>query len=347
MSTGPVVRNTRIDALRMLCAQCIVLHHFAAYGPLSDAIEAMLPSVSIWLFDYGRLAVQVFLVFSGYMAARTLAPLSTGNTAVLFNAIWKRYRRLILPLLAALALAMVSASLARRWLMDGFVPGPPNLLQGLAHALLLQDALGFDALSVGVWYVAIDFQLYVLLALVLWTGCHIKPLRHLPKLLVAGLMLLSLMVINRAPEWDNWALYFFGAYAMGVLISWAQRSRHTRKIVAGLVLVVVLALVVEFRVRLVVALGAALALLWLTTSAGGKPKRWQRAVSQLGQSSYALFVTHFSVVLLINVLYLQWHLSSVTAAIGMLLAGVLLSNVLGMAFARRVEVPLSGWFERR
>jgi peptidoglycan/LPS O-acetylase OafA/YrhL len=347
MSTGSVARNTRIDALRMLCAQCIVLHHFAAYGPLSDALEIMFPIASAWMFDYGRLAVQVFLVLSGYMAARTLEPVSRGNTVVLFQALWKRYRRLILPLLAALVLAVVSAAMARHWLTDEFVPGPPNLLQGVAHALLLQDALGFDALSVGVWYVAIDFQLYVLLAFVFWTGCHVRPLRHLPKLLVAGLMLLSLFVINREPQWDNWAPYFFGAYAMGVLIAWAQRSRHAREILAGLVAVVAMALIVEFRVRLVIALGAALALLWLTTGAGQLPKALERWVSLLGQSSYALFLTHFSVVLLINVLFLQWHIAAPTAVAGMLLAGMLLSNGLGVVFARYVEAPLSGWFERR
>lgn len=35
-------------------------------------------------------------------------------------------------------------------------------MQLLAHALLLQDLLDYEALSTGVWYVAIDLQLFAL-----------------------------------------------------------------------------------------------------------------------------------------------------------------------------------------
>ena len=41
-------------------------------------------------------------------------------------------------------------------------------MQFLAHALLLHSLLGMDALSAGVWYVAIDFQLFTLFVAVLW-----------------------------------------------------------------------------------------------------------------------------------------------------------------------------------
>jgi hypothetical protein len=41
-------------------------------------------------------------------------------------------------------------------------------MQIIAHIFLLQDILGFDALSAGIWYVAIDFQLFVLLLGILW-----------------------------------------------------------------------------------------------------------------------------------------------------------------------------------
>ena len=36
--------------------------------------------------------------------------------------------------------------------------------------LLLQDIVGVDALSTGVWYVGIDVQLYALLLLLLWVN---------------------------------------------------------------------------------------------------------------------------------------------------------------------------------
>ena len=62
-----------IDTLKAGASQLIVLHHLAAYGPISDALETSAPVLVDWLFDYGRMAVQVFLVIGGYLAARAFS----------------------------------------------------------------------------------------------------------------------------------------------------------------------------------------------------------------------------------------------------------------------------------
>ena len=67
-------RQVHIDALKVIASQLIVLHHFSAYGPLSDALSEASPRVATWLYDYARMAVQVFLVLGGYLAVRSLAP---------------------------------------------------------------------------------------------------------------------------------------------------------------------------------------------------------------------------------------------------------------------------------
>ena len=67
-------RQTPIDALKIIASQLIVLHHFSAYGPLSEAMHEAMPRVAAWLHDYARMAVQVFLVLAGYLAVRVLAP---------------------------------------------------------------------------------------------------------------------------------------------------------------------------------------------------------------------------------------------------------------------------------
>ena len=79
-----------------------------------------------------------------------------------------------------------------------------------------------DALSAGVWYVAIDFQLFALMTLLLWLGR--RP--RWPQALLLGLMLASLFFFNRDEDWDNWALYFFGAYGMGAAAFWAGNARR-------------------------------------------------------------------------------------------------------------------------
>jgi hypothetical protein len=48
------------------------------------------------------------------------------------------------------------------------ISAAPDLGQLLAHVLLLHDLLDQEALSAGVWYVAIDFQLFALAILLLW-----------------------------------------------------------------------------------------------------------------------------------------------------------------------------------
>ena len=75
-----------IDILKVIAAQCIVLHHFSAYGPLSEAASSALPEVFEWLYDNARIAVQVFLVIAGYLAARSFA-LSKQPASSVFSAI--------------------------------------------------------------------------------------------------------------------------------------------------------------------------------------------------------------------------------------------------------------------
>ena len=61
-----------VDGLKTVASQLIVLHHLVAYGPLPVALRSVIPGTVDWLFEYGRMAVQVFLVMGGFLAARTL-----------------------------------------------------------------------------------------------------------------------------------------------------------------------------------------------------------------------------------------------------------------------------------
>ena len=62
-----------VDALKAIASQLIVLHHLSAYGPLSLTMREAFPGTMGWLFEYGRMAVQVFLVIGGFLAARALS----------------------------------------------------------------------------------------------------------------------------------------------------------------------------------------------------------------------------------------------------------------------------------
>ena len=131
--------------------------------------------------------------------------------------------------------------------------------------------MGYDALSTGVWYVAIDFQLFVLalaaLGWVRWLERRWKVnaarARWLAVALVLGLVAASLAVFNRDPALDDTALYFFGAYGLGMLVFWigrATRDSTWRLAALTLALLGAGALAIDWRSRIAVALVAALAI---------------------------------------------------------------------------------------
>lgn len=86
-----------------------MLHHFSAYDTLSDAMLEVSPALSNLLFGYGRMAVQVFLVVAGYLAAGSLARVQPSGHGGWWRVVWQRYVRLIGPLLLGLMAGMAVA----------------------------------------------------------------------------------------------------------------------------------------------------------------------------------------------------------------------------------------------
>jgi peptidoglycan/LPS O-acetylase OafA/YrhL len=342
-------RHTFIDGIKALGAQLIVLHHLTAYGPLAEALHGTAPALAGWLYDYARMAVQFFLVLGGFLAVQHLRPMASGQTP-LRMALVRRYQRLVLPLFAALLLALGAAALARAWLDDPFVPTAPSWGQLLAHALLLQDLLDIEALSAGIWYVAIDFQLFLLLAVLMRLGYRAHPGKQLTVGLILGLTAGSLLVFNRQPGLDPWALYFFGSYGLGATAWWAGRSRHPLAALALLALIGTGALWLEFRERTALALALALLLGGLVWQQRRHPQPehpvpvfLRQALHRGGTMSYALFLIHFPVLLLANALYARLEPAGAVALAATVLGYWLASLTLAWAFERYVETPLARW----
>lgn len=338
-----------IDFLKATGAQLIVLHHLAAYGPMSDIARELAPGLFDWLYGQARLAVQVFLVAGGFLAARSLASRIGRSALSPLGLIWNRYCRLAIPLSAAIALAVACAAFARAVNPQESIPAAPGMLQLIAHLLLLQNLLGFDALSAGIWYVAIDFQLYALMVALIWLPKATGAAGHgrLAMLLVAGLAMASLLHFNRIPAWDDWAVYFFGAYAMGALAFWAAESRHSYRWVALIAAAVAVALLLDFRSRIAVALLAAV-LLGLTLQARQQaPAPAARLLAFLGDISYSVFLVHYPVCLVFNAVFGRLALDEPDLnALGLLLAWGA-SILAGALFHRRIELPATAWLMRQ
>lgn len=326
-----------IDMLKAGASQLIVLHHLAFYGPMSDIAYPLVPAGIDWLYDYARIAVQVFLVVAGFLAARSLAPMGVPREISLARLLSSRYCRLALPLLAAVVISILSSALTRQLLDHESIPAAPGLWQFISHALLLQGITDQESLSAGVWYVAIDFQLFAAFSLMLWLAHRMPNWRSATFGIVGILAIASLFHFNRQSDMDNWWIYFFGAYAMGAFAQWAGTNRRGIWWLILLVAIVGAALTMEFRSRIAVALGTAVLLGfgsrydWLT--------RWPEfsLVNWLSRISYSVFLIHFPVCLLTNaVVFKLAPESAVINLIGMFLAWVL-SLAAGHLFHRHIE----------
>lgn len=334
-------RMPLVDALKAVASQLIVLHHLSVYGPLAAAAREALPGTMGWLYDYARIAVQVFLVVAGFLAMRGLAPEGRATFGNPLPLIWRRYLRLALPYFAALALAIAGAALADVWLDDEAIPARPDLVQLVAHALLLHSLLDVDALSAGVWYIAIDFQLFALAALLLWAG------RGAGAALVLAAGCVSLFWWNRDAGLDNWAIYFIGSYALGAAAWWAGDGRRPAGWIALVAAVGLAALAFDFRTRIAVAL--AVALLLASSRRSGLLERWPDlpAFAFLGRISYSLFLIHFPLVLLANAVFVRFGWVTPAAAVFGILATWTASVAVAAAFHRFVEEPAGRMLSRR
>lgn len=350
MSGSRPPRVALIDVLKALASQLIVLHHLAYYGPMSDVAWPLAPTVWSWLADDARIAVQVFLVVGGFLAARGLAPQGWMRPAALGPALWNRYVRLVFPYGVMLVLATLASGLARQWMTHDSISAAPSWPQWIAHLLLVQGLLDYESLSAGVWYVAIDMQLFALLLLMLSLARNLARGRGMragqacAAAVVGAGVLAALFHFNLDAGWDRWALYFFGSYGLGVAAWWGSNRDASRRWMGFILLVGGLALAYAWRDRLAVAVVVALALTWARRSAWrsaaepvGQVGLWGRALGALGQMSYSLFLVHFPVCLVVNALFVRFVPPTPLAHLGGVLLAWALSLLCAWAFHLHVE----------
>lgn len=350
-----------VDALKALASQAIVIHHLCFYGPMSDIALPLAEGLIRWFADYGRLAVQIFLVVAGFLAARSTAPDGHLRVPRPAELILQRYVRLAAPLPFVILFAVLAAEIARRLMTHDAIPDSASWFQVLGHLLLAHGIMGMDSLSAGIWYVAIDFQLFALFVLLLWLGHGISSQRgerqrHPGAWLTALLMLAALFHFNRQPDYDDWGIYFFASYGLGAFAWWSAHesnmAKHPRLKPMWLVLVMltVVALLIDFRSRLALALVTAIVLRYLGRKGRkGNNGRWGHSwplLFWLAEISYAVFLIHFSVLLLVGALFQRYLPAAPAVHLGGMLCAWLLSIALGHLFHTRIELPVGRWAGR-
>lgn len=333
-------------ALRAFAALLIVWHHFAQYPPLALWAAPWLGEVLGFFERYAR-GTQVFFVIGGYAAALTMAH-RNWRPGIFGSYLLERYCRLGLPYLLTLLLVLPVLALARGWLPDEVLGAPPTLAQFAAHLLFLQDILGYEALSAGLWFVCINLQFSLLYALALTVRDTCGPRWHWLGRLGAWLLALAaLFHFNLDPAWDVWVLFFFPYFFLGILLRHALRGGVGARLGFALyLLVLVVAVGYAWRWRLVIAAVVALALLLAERS--DFARNWPRApwLLRLGEWSFSLFLLHFPVLLLVSTLWAVAGWSSPWAASLGLLVAFVASLGAAALFYRWVELPAAALARR-
>jgi len=219
--SSPTGRLLWLDLIRAAAAQMIVLHHLAFYGPIAARLGAEVPALVDWFADYARIAVQVFLVISGFLVAQGGLMRAQWSLTVAISTVSRRFLRLFAPFMVAVICACLASVPARQWVGEADWVSPwPDVTALLAHLTGTFDYLGIEALTVGAWYVSIDLQLHLLVIASLWL-CHrfARSPAQASRLwwcAVLGFAALSVLWINRDSRWDITPFYFFGAFALGL-----------------------------------------------------------------------------------------------------------------------------------
>ena len=339
-------RSFAVDGVRILAAQVIVLHHFASYGYLPQLIKELIPDLVDFFYVYGRMAVQVFLVISGFLAANSFA---VSRSRHLTSHIVHRFLRLTPVFWFAMVWIVCTVEIARPFLTEGdWLTVSPSLGQVISHTFLLHSVLNFPSLSVGVWYVAIDFQLSVILTLIVITGQRYSDSTQSALTKAASAVLVLAMValfsFSYFPNLDCWGVYFFGSYGLGVLAAWGKQTRQMALLFYLALFGSLLSYFMDYRDRVAIATGVALILYIYSPSTRRINVRLDRYFSLLANSSYSLFLTHFGVIVLANWVWQALGLNDPVAALLCFIVAWGASIAMGLIFHKRVETQVQNMF---
>ncbi|MCU1679167.1 MAG: putative rane-bound acyltransferase [Frankiales bacterium] len=352
-----------LDGLRGLAAVAVALCHAFLFTGLTGETTARFP-VASHVFLLGQLAVAAFIVLSGFVLALPAVD-NDGRLRGGPRAFMRRRARRILPpyyaafgasvLLVALVPSM-SHDMGTAW--DSKVPVSAGGIA--AHLALVHDLSSqwiFQA-NGPLWSIAVEFQLYFFLPLVL------LPLRRRLGVMTTTVLAIAVsagagLLVPSTRLFHGWLL---GCFALGMLAAdLAVGSGNERwRTGAAAVLrphvlgpVSVIALVVLMIVGtspdalliapdlLVASLLAAWIVVLMRGGTGGVRRVREllsgKVLAGLGLFSYSVYLVHAPILALVNVQTLSWHLPLGVRLAMLVGAAVPLAICVAYAFHRLVE----------
>lgn len=354
--TAPTGRLDHLDGLRGLSALYVVWFHVweAIYGGPGVTPDAPVP----WL-GYGRAAVAVFIVISGYSLSLSLArPGVEGLPGGFTRFMARRARRILPPYYACLLLSWLFVALLPEGL---WAQTPPWLEKAFSFEVVVSHLLLLHHFSKDwiwqinppLWSIATEWSIYFLFPALLIPAWRAGGLVAVVSIGFLAPAVLGLLPLHLSLWWA--APWYLGLFALGMAAALVVGRPELARVGRGVPwLLVSTAGALAFRALLetqpwphwsqeaAIGLAAASLLIALRPVASGpaiasiRSFLSSRMASYLGRVSYSLYLTHF---LLVHVLMaLLPHEPAVRLVLG-LLAGTVLCLAMAHLFYLAFERP--------
>ncbi len=283
-----------LDLLKVCATLVIMFHHFFIYSAIEYINLTAISEFTSLISDKGRLAVQCFLVIGGFLVVGSL---TTTNETKVVKLAAKRYIRLAPKLGIALFFVISITYFYQNHLLDKpWVSKLPTLELLLAHFFLVQDILGMPALSAGVWYVAIDFQLFI---------AAILLLRFINSKEVIGGLLFFLIIFSatrtsKTSDLDAYFIYYFYSYGLGMLAYMTKKSALNKFLFIFAQIILLIKGITEYDIRYIASFCTAFVFFLPNPSTfrvSELSKLAFKSIQYFSNISYSVFIGHFPMII--------------------------------------------------
>lgn len=198
-----------INSLRGLAALMVAFHHFSRWGDLKGGLYAegdLIPQIGF----YGNLGVYIFFVISGFVIPYTLIQ-NNYKIRNFFRFILKRSIRIEIPYIASIICLLVVHYISSRlfsWVHFSIEPK-----RFLLHLFYLIPFTDYKWYSIIYWTLAVEFQYYLLIALIIPVFIHRNRLIQT----IALLGFTSLIFFRLLDSETAYVYSHTGIFAMGIV----------------------------------------------------------------------------------------------------------------------------------
>jgi peptidoglycan/LPS O-acetylase OafA/YrhL len=307
-----------LDGLRALAALFVVMYHMwleswpAMYYPGNPEFRphGLAALLTGWL-AFGHIAVTVFIAISGYCL---MLPITKGDGSLnVIKFLRRRARRILPPYYAALGISLVLCLTVLKpgtyTLSD--IAFPVNFVSVVSHFLLVQN---FNAnefqISVPLWSVAVEVQIYCLFPILLWlrrkSGGMLLPLFVSA---VVGFGACRFLISRGMSDRSTHYLFIFalGMLAADLAAKWKARPAKIKTAMIAVLPALLLLGLVAHRLNLpgyskdltdtLVGISMCILLTFLSLYPNSQLSKLisSRPLVKIGTMSYSLYLLHFPV----------------------------------------------------